>query len=194
MIDALLQQAQLVAGELDGVAFGAGPGSFTGLRIACGIAQGLALGAEAPVAAVGTLECLAQACGAERVIAALDARMGEVYIGAYERVADGWCAVAGPLLCTPQHAPTLEGRWVGCGGGFAAYREALGERYAGQLETVRPEIYAHAREVAVLGARLLARGGGVDPAQAAPVYLRDQVALSSAERARRKSHADAGRT
>ncbi len=189
MIDALLQEAGLGVRRLDGIAFGAGPGSFTGLRIACGVAQGLAFAAGLPVAAVGTLECLAEASGESRVVSALDARMGEVYIGAFERSGEAWEAVSEPALRRPQEAPVLEGAWVGCGSGFAAHGEALALRYRGQLRAVRAELYPHAREVAALGARILARGEGLDPALAAPLYIRDKVALTVGERAARKARA-----
>jgi tRNA threonylcarbamoyladenosine biosynthesis protein TsaB len=189
MIDALLQEAGWSVRQLDGIAFGAGPGSFTGLRIACGVAQGLALAAALPVAAVGTLECLAEASDAGRVIGALDARMGEVYFAAFEREHDGWCTVSEPVLCRPLEAPRLVGEWVGCGSGFAAHAEALGQRYAGQLSGVRADRFPHAREVAAIGVRALARGEGVDPAAAAPLYIRDKVALTVGERAARKAQA-----
>ena len=94
-------------GSVVTIGFGAGPGSFTGLRIACGVAQGLALGLELPVVGVGTLEALAEQCRAERVIAALDARMGEVYHGAYERDDGRWRAVREPSLCQPRDAPQV---------------------------------------------------------------------------------------
>jgi len=189
MIDALLQEVGLSVRQLDGVAFGAGPGSFTGLRIACGIAQGLAFAAGLPVAAVGTLPCLAEASNEARVISALDARMGEIYIAAFERDADAWRTVSEPLLCQPQEAPPLTGRWVGCGSGFTAHGEALAQRYAGQLTRLHAELFPHAREVAMIGARLLARGEGMDPALAAPLYIRDKVALTVGERAARKVQA-----
>jgi tRNA threonylcarbamoyladenosine biosynthesis protein TsaB len=185
MIDALLQEAGLSVQQLDGIAFGAGPGSFTGLRIACGIAQGLAFAAGLPVAAVGTLECLAEASGEARVVSALDARMGEVYIAAFERAGDAWRTVSEPALCRPDLAPELAGAWAGCGNGFAVHGEALARRYDGRLAVVRAELFPHAREVAAIGARTLASGGGVEPALAAPIYIRDKVALSLAERAAR---------
>jgi len=187
MIDALLQEAGLSVRRLDGIAFGAGPGSFTGLRIACGIAQGLAFAAGLPVAAVGTLECLAEASGEARVLSALDARMGEVYIGAFERNVGAWRIVTEPMLRAPQEAPELEGVWAGCGSGFAVHGEALGRRYGGQLSSVSAALFPHAREVAALGRRILERGEGVDPALAAPLYIRDKVALTVSERAARKA-------
>lgn len=190
MIDALLQEAGWSVRRLDGIAFGAGPGSFTGLRIACGVAQGLALAAGVQVAAVGTLECLAEASGEPRVLSALDARMGEVYIAAFERGNGTWRGACEPLLCRPREAPVLEGEWVGCGNGFAAHGEALAQRYGRQLAGVRADLFPHAREVAAIGVRALERGGGVDPASAAPLYIRDKVALTVSERAGRKAQAN----
>jgi tRNA threonylcarbamoyladenosine biosynthesis protein TsaB len=189
MIDTLLQEAGLEVRRLDGIAFGAGPGSFTGLRIACGVAQGLAFAGGLPVAAVGTLECVAEASGEMRAVSALDARMGEVYIGAFERSGELWEAVSEPVLRRPEDAPALEGMWVGCGSGFAVHGEALAMRYRGQLRAVRTELFPHAREVAALGAQILERGEGLDPALAAPRYIRDKVALTVGERAARKARA-----
>ena len=190
MIDALLREAGMTLQQLHGIGFGAGPGSFTGLRIACGLAQGMAFGADLPLAPVGTLECLAQASGARRVVTALDARMGEIYHAAYERTQTGWQIVCAPSLCRPQDAPDLEGEgWVGCGSGFAAHGEALRQRYGSALDATQPELYPHARDVAALAALVFANGKGVDPAQAAPLYIRDKVALSIVERAERKQAA-----
>jgi tRNA threonylcarbamoyladenosine biosynthesis protein TsaB len=186
MIDALLQQAQLSVRQMDAIAFGAGPGSFTGLRIACGIAQGLAFAASLPVAGAVTLECLAEASGGTRVLSALDARMGEIYFAAYERSDGGWSAVHEPVLCRPEQAPPVQGTWTGSGGGFSVHGPALMRRYAGQLSEIRADLFPHAREVAVLGARMVARGLVVDAAEAAPLYIRDKVALSIAERATRR--------
>lgn len=184
MIDGLLADAGANLADLGGVAFGAGPGSFTGIRIACGVAQGLAFAAGLPVAAVSTLECLAQASGARRVIACLDARIGDVYVAACEREGDDWRALHAPAVCPPQQAPSVPGDgWTGCGSGFQAYGDALRVRYDGQLAQVLPEIVPHAREVAALGARAFARGEGVGAESAAPLYVREKVALSVAERA-----------
>ena len=126
--------------SLTAVVFGAGPGSFTGLRIACGVAQGLALARGLPVLGVGTLEALAEQSGAERVIACLDARMGEVYHAAYRRCAGGWTEASPPALMRPGDVPVPEeGGWVGCGarlpgppmgGGGGALRRACGPSMA----------------------------------------------------------------
>jgi len=186
MIDGLLADAGAKLADLGGVAFGAGPGSFTGIRIACGVAQGLAFGGGLPVAAVSTLECLAQASGANRVIPCLDARIGDVYIAACEREAEDWRTLHAPTVCRPQRAPSVPGDgWVGCGSGFLVHGDALRSRYEGQLAQVLPELVPHAREVAVLGVRAFARGKGVSAEHAAPLYVREKVALSVAERAAR---------
>jgi len=182
MIEALLAAAGLEPGQLDGVAFGAGPGSFTGLRIACGVAQGLAFGAGVPVVPVGTLIALAQEAGARKVIACLDARMRQIYHAAYERHGEGWREVAGPSVCSAELAPVLDGDgWIGCGSGFAVYGGVLAERYAGQIEAVARDLHPHARSIARLAAPVLAAGGGLPAEQAAPLYVRDKVALKMHE-------------
>jgi len=188
MIDALLGESGLALTDLDGLAFGAGPGSFTGLRIACGVTQGLAFGAGLRVVPVGTLEALAEASAAPRVVAALDARMDEIYHAAYVREGADWREVHAPSLCAPAAAPPIEGAdWTGCGNGFAVQGGALRARYAGQLREVRDELQPHARDMVRTAAQRFAQGGGLDPAQAAPLYVRDKVALSVAERAARQA-------
>ena len=183
MIDRLLRHHELVLGDLDGIAFGCGPGSFTGLRIACGVVQGLAFGRGLPVAGVSTLLALAEAVRSQRVVCCLDARMGEIYHAAYERSGEDWRAVHEAALCAPEEAPRLPaGSWVACGGGFAVHETALKTRYTGLLSAIRSDLYPHAREIAALGAREFARGNGRPAEQALPVYLRDKVALRSDER------------
>lgn len=183
MVDGLLRAAGESVQSLDGIAFGAGPGSFTGLRIACGVAQGLALGTGLPLAPVCTLMALAQASGHDRVLSCLDARMGELYLAAYVRERDEWCAIIDPLLCKAESAPELEGDgWFGAGSGFLVQGAALRTRYAGHLGRDDAGLIPHARDVAALGAAHLAAGRGVAPADAAPLYVRDKVALRSDER------------
>ena len=177
MIDTLLGASNLELALLNGVAFGAGPGSFTGLRIACGVAQGLAFGAGLPVVPVGTLLALAEAAGAPRVVACLDARMGEIYHAAYQRNGAGWSETVTPNVCKADAAAALEGGdWVGCGNGFAVYGDALAARYHGQLARVQSQAFPHAREVAQLALPILAAGHGVPAEQAVPLYVRDKVA------------------
>jgi len=183
MLDALLKDAGLRIKDMDGIAFGMGPGSFTGVRIACGATQGLAFGASLPVAGVCTLQALAEASGKPRVIAALDARMGEIYHAAYEKHDGAWVAVSEPRLCKPEDAPPVPGDdWFGAGSGFALHGEALGKRYAGQLQGVNGTAIPQAAAIAALGAARFAQGRGVDAAEALPLYLRDKVALKMSER------------
>lgn len=184
MAQGLLAEAGLGLKELDGIAFGEGPGSFTGLRIGCGVAQGLAFGADLPVAGVCTLLALAEAAAAPRVIACLDARMGEVYHAVYEKRGEAWQTLSEPGLSAAQDAPAVSGTgWAGCGNGFAAYGEALRARYGEQLDVVRPELLPHAAQIASLGAAMFRRGLGRDAAEAAPLYIRNKVALKTHERA-----------
>ncbi|MDZ4203151.1 MAG: tRNA (adenosine(37)-N6)-threonylcarbamoyltransferase complex dimerization subunit type 1 TsaB [Gallionella sp.] len=183
MLDALLVEAGIRVAQVDGLAFGKGPGSFTGVRIACGVTQGLALGAGLPVIGVCTLEALAQAAGQDNVIAALDARMGEVYHAAYRRQGDDWMTVSEPSLCKPEAAPPLAGNdWFAIGSGFAMNGGVLQARYDGQLLGVDGAAVPQAAAIAELGAVRFGRGEGVDAALALPLYLRDKVALKTSER------------
>ena len=183
MLDTLLREADVKLAQLDGIAFGMGPGSFTGVRIACGATQGLALGANLPVAGVCTLEALAEASGKPRVIAALDARMGEIYHAVYEKHDDVWTTVSEPCLCKPEDAPPVSGcDWFGVGSGFAIHGEVLEERYAGQLHGVDGVAVPQAAAIAIIAAARFALGRGVDAAEALPLYLRDKVALKTSER------------
>ncbi len=183
MIDALLLSHGLEPAQVDCIAFGAGPGSFTGLRIACGVAQGIAFGINVPVVGIGTLLALAAASQADHVVCCLDARMGEVYHAAYDRRGGDWHEVHEPGLCKPDAVPELPaGAWVGCGSGFAAYGSELAKRYGGRLARVSAGLVPHAREVAVLGATEFERGGAVSAELAAPLYVRNKVALRMDER------------
>ncbi|HSH07011.1 MAG TPA: tRNA (adenosine(37)-N6)-threonylcarbamoyltransferase complex dimerization subunit type 1 TsaB [Burkholderiales bacterium] len=183
MVERLLAQAGLGLPALDGVAFGAGPGAFTGLRIACGVAQGLAFARDLPVLGVSSLEALAEAAGAERVLACLDARMREVYCAAYARRGEGWATLLEPVCLAPAalQGPPGEG-WVGAGSGFVVHGETLAARLGAALVQVLPGLRPGAYAVARLAAPRFARGEGVDAAQAMPHYLRDKVALTRAER------------
>ena len=183
MVDGLLSRHGLGVGDLDGIAYGQGPGSFTGLRIACGVTQGLAFGAGLPVVGVSTLLALAQAAGAGRAVCCLDARMGGIYHAAYDDTAGRWNAVRAPVLCAPAEAPPLPaGAWTGCGSGFAAHEAALKQRYGGQLSAIMPRLFPHARDIVRLAVHEFEQGRAVPAGQAAPVYLRDKVALKSNER------------
>ena len=171
--------------RLDGIAFGAGPGSFTGVRIACGVAQGLAFGAERPLFAVSTLEAMAQAAwrehGWQRIVACLDARMHEVYVAAYERNHTGWTPIRDPAVCKPDALDAMPSRgWRGAGDGFVAY-PALAGRLA--LAECDASIIPDAQSIAECAWPQLLAGAGVPAEQAQPLYVRHRVALTSAERA-----------
>jgi len=188
MVDELLHAAGLTLRQLDGIAYGAGPGSFTGLRIACAVTQGLAFGADLPVAGVSTLESIAQQTGADRVLTVLDARMAEVYWAAYRREGEGWHAVSEPQLALPESvAVPAAGKWIGAGNGFAALGAVLRPRLASQLVRIDDTLMPDAAAMAPLAAAAFARGEGMDAALAAPIYLRDKVALTVDERRRKKS-------
>ncbi len=188
MLDEMLASAGIKLAHLDGIAFGTGPGSFTGVRIACGVAQGLALGAGLPVVGVCTLQALAQAANHDnanhdKVIAVLDARMGEVYHAAYQKQAGQWMTVCQPSLCLPLHAPSVTGNgWYGVGSGFALHAATLAQRYSGQLAGSDAEAIPQASAIAQLALPEFNAGRGGDAAQARPLYLRDKVALKTAER------------
>lgn len=183
MIDRLLAGAGLCLEEICGIAFGAGPGSFTGLRIACAVAQGLAFGAGKMVVPVSTLLAMAAGSGAARVVAALDARMNEVYLAAYVRDGDGWRTVIRPSLQAPGDAPELPGvGWTGVGSGFAVAGGALARACGDRLATVDTLRHPHAADMARLAVPLFAAGLGVAPEEAAPLYVRDKVALKVSER------------
>jgi tRNA threonylcarbamoyladenosine biosynthesis protein TsaB len=161
--------------ELQAVAFGAGPGAFTGLRIACGLAQGLAFARNLPVIGISTLEALAQESGASRVVACIDARMHEVYYAALEKRAGRWHEVIASQCVAPEAAPWPAGDgWIGCGNGFSVYRFA-------HVARMRPEVHPTAVAVAQLAAPRLAAGEGVDAAEAAPFYVREKVAFTKEE-------------
>ena len=184
MVQELLLEAELKLADVDAIAFGAGPGSFTGVRTACGVAQGLAFGAELPVLPLVTLEAMAEACraasGATEVLAVLDARMNEVYWAQY-RFDGAWQTVIEPTLSSPDVvAPRMVAGLAACGNGFAAYPDAfMGKDFAAQADAA---IVPHARDLARIGAAAFAGGQAVPAAQAQPLYLRNKVAYTSAER------------
>jgi tRNA threonylcarbamoyladenosine biosynthesis protein TsaB len=185
MVQSLLADAGIALSRCDAVAFGAGPGSFTGVRTACGIAQGLAFGLDLPVAPIVTLEAMAQACmeqtGANDVISVLDARMGEVYWAQY-RFNGVWQAIIEPVLALPVDVMPngANGSVVACGNGITAYAAV----FTGRPFTVnaRGDILPHASQVARLAAVGLARDAGTAARDAQPVYLRNKVALTTNER------------
>lgn len=179
MAEECLAEAGMTLGELDAVAFGRGPGSFTGLRIATGVAQGIAFAAELPVVPVSNLAAGAAAAlrlrGWRNVVVALDARMGEIYAGTF-RIGATLLPEAqdAEALLLPESlsAPAGDG-WYGAGSGFAAWPD-LAARLG--LNETDATIAPLARDLLDLAAAALARGEAVAAADALPVYLRERVA------------------
>ncbi len=189
MIQQLLHDAGIRLTQCDAIAFGAGPGSFTGVRTACGVAQGLAFGADLPVLAINTLEAMAQAChdvtGAVGVLPILDARMGEVYWAQYD-FSKELALVIPPCLSGPEGV-LPQGKVTACGNGLLAHAA----QFAGRafVDDARPDLMPHAAQIARLAQRALVSGLQVAARDAQPVYLRNQVALTTAERAQKKLQA-----
>ncbi|WP_020183752.1 tRNA (adenosine(37)-N6)-threonylcarbamoyltransferase complex dimerization subunit type 1 TsaB [Methylotenera sp. 1P/1] len=183
-IHALLQSANIELTALDGVAFGAGPGAFTGVRVACGVAQGLAFGANLPVVGVHTLMAVAQASGQDKVIVCQDARMGEVYFAAYEKVTDVWTAISPAIVCKPELVPALTGSdWVGAGSGWGVYAPQLTAIYADQLRKILPAVTPNAQAILALAQPMFLAGLAQAAEDIAPIYIRNRVALTTQERA-----------
>jgi tRNA threonylcarbamoyladenosine biosynthesis protein TsaB len=182
LIARAFERARLTPRSMDAFAFGQGPGSFTGIRIACGVIQGLALGATKPVIAVPSLLALAEQANESRVIAAIDARLGEAWLAAYSRMGGDWQSVIEPVLAAEGALPPLPGRsWVATGSGFDAFawlRGAYGASVEHRIEGDLPR----AGSVVRIAARRLARGEVLAPEAAAPLYLREKVALTTNER------------
>lgn len=179
--------------QLDGLACGIGPGSFAGLRIGVGVVKGLALARDVPVVGVSSLAMLAQRALApatvERVVSVIDARMNEVYLGAYRRGADGRAEnVLHDQVCAASASPALEpGRWTAVGTGWARYDAEL--RTALRIEPISVDAAAlpHAEDALVLALPDFASGHVISGAALGPAYLRDRVALTLVEQAARRS-------
>jgi len=185
--EALLAEAGVARAQLDAIAVGRGPGAFTGVRLAIALAQGIALALDRPVVPVSTLAVLAAGApgeGPERILAAIDARMGEVYAGAFRRGPDGPVALAAERVLAPALVGLPEdgpGAWQGVGTGFAAGRGALAQHLGPRLAAIDAAALPHAADLARLAAAACARGETVPPERVEPAYLRDNVALTLAE-------------
>jgi tRNA threonylcarbamoyladenosine biosynthesis protein TsaB len=186
MVEAILAEAGTTLAGLDALAASIGPGSFTGVRVSVSVAQGLAFGANLAVVPVSTLETLAlQAVrdGADRALACLDARMGEVYWGCFSADAERGVAPLGSAAVGPPGSVSLPegGAWWGIGRGFAAY-PALGALPGLKIDPKEGRALPDARNLARLGALRFGLGEARDAAEISPLYLRDKVALTEAER------------
>ncbi len=187
MIDSLMADAGLKPQQLDALAFSRGPGSFTGVRIATGVIQGIALGADLPVVPVSTLAAIAQDFfdnnDENAAFVAMDARMGEIFWGVFRRDTQGYAELIGEEAVTPAEQvefPDLSG--VGVGSGWGVYRQELKERLAGRVSRYQADMLPRAGAIARLGARGFEQGLAVVVEQAMPVYLRDKVAKKESER------------
>jgi tRNA threonylcarbamoyladenosine biosynthesis protein TsaB len=196
--DVLLAEAGIAKSQLDAIAVGRGPGAFTGVRLAIALAQGIALALDRPVVPVSTLAALAMrekgsgSFGAlnehdpfsrDRILAAIDARMGEIYLGSFARDADGLvAALDGESLARPDAVALSEGRdWIGVGSGFAADGGALVKLLGDRLLRHDASALPHAADIARLAVRAYANGEAIAPELVEPAYLRDKVALTLAE-------------
>jgi tRNA threonylcarbamoyladenosine biosynthesis protein TsaB len=195
MIDSLMSDAGLKPQQLDALAFGCGPGSFTGVRIATGVIQGIALGADLPVVPVSTLAAIAQdffdnnskaqveLSTINVAFIAMDARMGEIFWGVYQRDEQGFAKLIGKESVTPAADVEFPDRiGVGVGSGWGVYRQELVTRLAGRVSYCEIDKLPRAGAIARLGARGFEQGLAVAVEQAMPVYLRDKVAKKESER------------
>ncbi|MGF1679713.1 tRNA (adenosine(37)-N6)-threonylcarbamoyltransferase complex dimerization subunit type 1 TsaB [Photobacterium minamisatsumaniensis] len=182
MVDAVLADGGVSLSQLDALAFGRGPGSFTGVRIGIGIAQGLAFGADLPMLGVSTLAAMAQGTyrthQAEQVLAAIDARMGEIYWGQYIRQNDGdWAIKDREIVVKPEilleQFQAGNGTWFTAGTGWDSYAELLAQLHAVQVKG--SILYPDSVDMVHLARYALARGETVAAEEASPVYVRDTV-------------------
>ena len=180
LVDRLLAEAGVTLGELDGIAFGRGPGSFTGLRVSVAVAQGLAAVSGVPLLPVSSLVCLAQRGwrerGCERALVCVDAHMGEVY-WAETHLVDGRAELLdAERLCAPAEVvPTAPAGWSALGGAFASQADALKGVAAGAAG-VHADLVPSARDLFPRAKQALAEGRAVAATAARPVYLREQTA------------------
>jgi tRNA threonylcarbamoyladenosine biosynthesis protein TsaB len=185
--EALLAEAGMARSAIDAIAVGRGPGAFTGVRLGVALAQGIALALARPVVPVSTLAALAWPAAGDRILAAIDARMGEVYLGTFARDGDGLRLVQAEAVGAPGAIALPEGSgWVGVGTGYAAADGVLRTRLGGRLSSVDDTTLPRAADVAKLAAPMFARGEAVAPELVEPAYLRNNVALTLAEQASAK--------
>ena len=194
--EVLLAEAGVARSQVDAVAVSRGPGAFTGVRLGIGVAQGIALALDRPVIAVSTLAVLAEGvvgslsqqvpeAGDHNVMAAIDARMGEVYVGTFSRRAGDVVALMPEVVAKPEDVAVPEGSgWIAVGTGFAAADGALHSRFAGQVARVDAQALPRAGHLARLAEAAFARGEALAPERVEPAYLRNNVALTLVEQQR----------
>lgn len=179
MVDELLAEAGVHLNAMDALAFGRGPGAFTGVRIAAGIVQGLAYGADLPVVPVSTLAALAQgaAAGHADIISAIDARMGEIYWCTYRTGADGIVTATGAEQVTGPEQLQVEPHrmYFGAGTGWQTYASILAKQVGKQLAGYDGNRYPDAQQIIRIARTQYDNGNLVSAAEALPVYLRNKV-------------------
>jgi len=184
---ALLAEAGFGKSQLDAIAVGCGPGAFTGVRLGVALTQGIALGLDIPVIPVSTLQalaCCASSNGEQRrIVAAIDARMGEIYAAAFCSERNALTNLGQETVLAPDAFQLANGQndWYGVGTGFAAQKGALATRLQHRFTAIDATALPHAGETARLAAQAFARGEAVAPEHLQPAYLRNQVALTLAE-------------
>ncbi len=188
MVEEILAEAGIKLQQLDAIAFANGPGSFTGLRIATGVTQGLAFGADLPVIPVTTLETMAFTLFRERfahyIISSLDARMGEVYWAAYHWNGNGFDCIAQPEVIAPDQVslinPIADADWVGAGNGWQLL-DQFSPVMQSLVQQTYPDLLPQAGDIARLAELYWQQGKTVSAEEAIPVYLRDNVAFKKGE-------------
>ncbi len=186
MIDSLLGEAGFSPVQLDALAFGRGPGAFVGVRIATGVAQGIAYAADLPVVPVSSLAAMAQSVDYDNVYSAIDARMNEVYWGAYRRNSEGIVELLGDeTVCPPEGVASIlsdnlaqHREWYGVGTGWGSYADIL-QNQVSDLKAYEANIYPQAKHIAYIARHEFSKGNVVEAAKAMPTYLRNDVAKKS---------------
>jgi len=184
-VNGLLSQQNIALSDMDALVWGRGPGMFTGLRIGAGVVQGLAYAIDRPVVCVSSLAVLAQAQvhSPEKILAAIDARMGQVYWAAYRAGERGVDAMTEEQVSDPSMVgDKLEGSYVGTGSGWDQHHERLAASLGSRLDRWVPQQYPAGDALLSLGEKLFAEGKAVPAFEALPVYVRDDVARKSIDR------------
>lgn len=186
----LVAEAGIPLGELDAIAFGSGPGAFTGLRLSCGVAQGLAMGADIGVLPICSLDILSMQSAGEQILVATDARMGEVYAASYLRE-NGWpIPVVAPVCLVPTALRLAgPGPWSGIGSAFRVHADNFAAEITQGLVAVNGDAVPRARDLLQLARHRLQSEALLPPELAAPIYVRNKVALTTAERLARGGRA-----
>ena len=190
MVDALVKEAGIKKSELDALAFGRGPGSFMGVRIATGITQGIAYSLSLPVVPVSSLAAIAMVAhnetGENFIASAIDARMNEVYWGCYEITSSSTLRLINEEAVLPPECIELPDssshQWTGAGTGWGAYQKLMQPVVGHSIQSVLPECLPSAQAIATIAVSMLENGESVSASEAVPVYLRNNVAKTIKER------------